>query len=142
VWLTLSSSTQGLPHTARFLRRPTGGPLPGGMQTKRPSIEGKERTAPGSCPSQWRTAAALVGPSWTSLTTCRASSHSKGTFTRNSLAIYLGRAPRTVCLLVPPQRRYQTDGGRLLCVGECWWLLPSGLDPSTAEDMCSGPVLI
>jgi hypothetical protein len=78
VWVTFPSSTPGLPHTARLLRRLTGAPLPGGMQTKRPSTAGTEQAATGSRPSQWRPAAALVGPDVSS----RASQHSNGTFTR------------------------------------------------------------
>jgi hypothetical protein len=45
-------------------------PLPGGMRTKRPSTAGTEQAATGSCPSQWRPAAALVGPSWTCSPMC------------------------------------------------------------------------
>jgi hypothetical protein len=70
VWVTFPSSTPGLPHTARLLRRQTAAPLPGGMRTKRPSTSGTERAATGSCPSQWRPAAALVGPSWTCSLMC------------------------------------------------------------------------
>jgi hypothetical protein len=69
--VTCPSSTQGLPHTARPLRRPTGAPLLGGMRAKRPSIGDTEQAATSSCPSQWRPVAALVGPLWTCLPTCR-----------------------------------------------------------------------
>jgi hypothetical protein len=62
----------------------------GGMRTKRPSTAGTEQAATGSCPSQWRPAAALVGPSWT----CSPLSHSglASTATAPARASSLSRA--------------------------------------------------
>jgi hypothetical protein len=58
----------------------------GGMRTKRPSTAGTEQAATGSCPSQWRPAAALVGPSWTCSPMCHSGLASTATACASSLS--------------------------------------------------------
>jgi hypothetical protein len=106
-------------------------PLPGGMRTKRPSTAGTERAATGSCPSQWRPAAALVGPLWTSTdVSSRASQHSNGTFTREQFVSGVLRE-LSVCLCRRNAAIKRAVAGCFVRVsGGCY---SPGLDRSTAE---------